>query len=178
MQWFALYLLINSIFLQSNAVFMNGFQSIIMGLEDSIILYCHEAINETEISEINWFRSENNHLIELDVKKNSFHFENITENTLIICQYTYYNYKYWFEIFLLTKEPSICPKSEHKEITKDQTDYYSIEHSSRISAEQTKPNTMKRLASKQPILSSGEMRTAVNFVLNIFIICLKCFLTF
>ena len=94
MQFVLILVIFNLIFLKSNAVFMNGFQAITVRSNDALRLFCHEEVNETEITQRNWFRSEKNLLLTLDVNENYYILQNITENTLIICQYTYYNYKY------------------------------------------------------------------------------------
>ena len=75
---------------------MNGFQAITVRSNDALRLFFHEEVNETEITQRNWFRSEKNQLFTLDVEENYYILQNIKKNTLIICQYTYYNYKYWF----------------------------------------------------------------------------------
>ena len=126
MQFVIILVIFNLIFLESNAVFMNGFQAITVRSNDALQLFCHEEVNETEITQRNWFRSEKNQLLTLDVEENYYFLQNITENTLIICQYTYYNYKYWFEIFLITREYPLCPNNEVKQIKTQQTEFSTL----------------------------------------------------
>ena len=178
MQQFVFYIIFNLIALQAYAVFMNGFQTIIIGPQDSVQLFCHESINETEISQITWYRSEKGQLNELQIDTNSFKFENITVNTLIICQYTYFNYKYWFEIFLIAINSSNCPENRPNEITLHQTVTYSSQPSVETSHQTEKSKVKERMASKQPILSSGEMRAADTFTFTTCAICHAIFLIF
>ena len=165
-------IIFNLIFLQSHAVFMNGFQAITITAQSSLNLNCHETINETEISQTYWYQSFNGHLNELNTQEKSITISNISENSVFICQYTYYNYIYWFEIFLISIDSGNCPKNGSIEITTHQTVQYSSQQTEESSSQQTtKKRVSERMASQQPILSSGAMQSSVTFTFATCAIC-------
>lgn len=181
MQLFFFYTILNLIALEANTVFMNGFQSISIGPQDSVHLFCLESVNATEISQITWYQSAQGQLNELQIVTNSFEFKNITENTLIICQYTYFYYKYWFEIFLITINTSKCHENRPNEITTlttHQTVQYFTQPPVNITNQTDKSRIKERMASKQPSLSSGEMKTSDTFTFATCAICHAIFIIF
>ena len=178
MKLLLLLVIINSIILQSRAVFMNGFQTITLTPQSTINLHCHETINVTEIDQIVWYQSHRDHISELSNNESSITIENISENTIFICQYTYYSYIYWFEIYFINIDLGKCPKTEPNKITTDQTEKYTMSQPTSLSATETVNNAIEYTASKQPILSSGEMRTAATFTFTTCAICHAIFVIF
>ena len=91
----------------SEGSIINNFTTITVSTINDVTLTCGNVDYDQEITEIIWLRGSENNLEETAKDTKDLTVSNITEDTLIICQYVYFNYKYWLEIYLLSKNP-VC----------------------------------------------------------------------